>query len=92
MSHELTLQELAEFSANFNADPKNQVIARAAARSEYPRWIAVPCRQNALGRINEIGKTVHLLQLTALFIPMPAQFFTTAHMRNCKDKATIQQT
>lgn len=33
MSHELTLQELAEFSANFNADPKNQVIARAAARS-----------------------------------------------------------
>ena len=35
MSHELTLQELAEFSANFNADPKNQVIARAAARAVF---------------------------------------------------------
>ena len=33
MSHELTLQEIAEFSRDFNADPKNQVIARAAGRS-----------------------------------------------------------
>lgn len=33
MSHELTLQELAEFSQDFNANPKNQVIARAAGRS-----------------------------------------------------------
>lgn len=31
--HELTLQEIADFSAEFNADPKNQVVARAAKRS-----------------------------------------------------------
>lgn len=33
MAHELTLQELDEFSKEFNADPQNQVIARAAQRS-----------------------------------------------------------
>ena len=33
MSHKLSLEEIAEFSRGFNADPKNQVIARAAGRS-----------------------------------------------------------
>ncbi|RVU70369.1 MULTISPECIES: C1 family peptidase [Lactobacillus] len=33
MAHKLTLQELDEFSKEFNQDPQNQVIARAAGRS-----------------------------------------------------------
>lgn len=33
MAHELTLQEIAEFSKEFNQDPQNQVVARAAQRS-----------------------------------------------------------
>lgn len=33
MNHELTLQELADFSAAFNENPQNQIIARAAKRS-----------------------------------------------------------
>ena len=33
MSHKLSLEEIAEFSRDFNADPKNQAIARAAGRS-----------------------------------------------------------
>lgn len=33
MAHELTVQELDEFSKEFNADPQNQVVARAAQRS-----------------------------------------------------------
>ncbi|WEV43616.1 aminopeptidase [Lactobacillus sp. ESL0684] len=33
MGHEITNQEIAEFSADFNSDPKNQVIARATGRS-----------------------------------------------------------
>lgn len=33
MSHKLSLEEIAEFSRGFNADPKNQAIARAAGRS-----------------------------------------------------------
>ncbi|WP_333603657.1 C1 family peptidase [Lactobacillus acetotolerans] len=30
MAHKLTVQELEQFSANFNADPQNKVVARAA--------------------------------------------------------------
>ena len=33
MAHKLTLQELDEFSKEFNSDPQNKVIARAAERS-----------------------------------------------------------
>ncbi|PXZ21442.1 aminopeptidase [Lactobacillus helveticus] len=33
MAHELTVQELEKFSANFNKNPKNKVVARAAQRS-----------------------------------------------------------
>ena len=33
MTHELTPQLLESFSRDFNADPKNQVISRAARRS-----------------------------------------------------------
>lgn len=33
MSHELSAQDFEEFSRDFNANPKNQVIARAAGRS-----------------------------------------------------------
>lgn len=33
MAHELTVQELEKFSANFNKNPENKVIARAAQRS-----------------------------------------------------------
>lgn len=33
MAHELTVQELEKFSANFNENPKNKIIARAAMRS-----------------------------------------------------------
>lgn len=33
MAHELTVQEIEKFSANFNQNPKNQVVARAAQRS-----------------------------------------------------------
>lgn len=33
MAHELTVQELEKFSADFNKNPKNQVVARAAQRS-----------------------------------------------------------
>lgn len=33
MSHKLTLQEIDEFSKEFNSDPQNQVVARAAQRS-----------------------------------------------------------
>ncbi len=33
MAHELTLQELEDFSREFNADHTSQVIARAAKRS-----------------------------------------------------------
>ena len=30
MAHKLTVQELEKFSANFNANPQNKVVARAA--------------------------------------------------------------
>ena len=33
MAHELTLQELEKFSKEFNANPQNQVVARAAQKS-----------------------------------------------------------
>ncbi|MDH5100459.1 C1 family peptidase [Lactobacillus kefiranofaciens] len=33
MAHELTVQELEKFSADFNKNPENQVVARAAQRS-----------------------------------------------------------
>ncbi|UTH91743.1 C1 family peptidase [Lactobacillus acidophilus] len=33
MAHELTVQELEKFSADFNKNPKNKIIARAAQRS-----------------------------------------------------------
>ena len=33
MSHKLTLQEIEDFSSEFNQDPENKVIARAAQRS-----------------------------------------------------------
>jgi aminopeptidase C len=33
MAHELTVQELEKFSADFNKNPKNKVVARAAQRS-----------------------------------------------------------
>ena len=33
MAHELTVQELDKFSADFNKNPENQVVARAAHRS-----------------------------------------------------------
>ena len=33
MAHELTVQELEKFSADFNKNPKNEVVARAAQRS-----------------------------------------------------------
>lgn len=33
MAHELTVQELGKFSADFNKNPENQVVARAAQRS-----------------------------------------------------------
>ena len=33
MAHELTVQELEKFSADFNKNPENKVIARAAQRS-----------------------------------------------------------
>ncbi|WP_296225617.1 C1 family peptidase [uncultured Lactobacillus sp.] len=54
MSHELTLQELAEFSANFNADPKNQVIARAAARSGV---LEASYNERVAGRLTRVFST-----------------------------------
>ncbi|MDF7671947.1 C1 family peptidase [Lactobacillus sp. ESL0701] len=33
MNHQLSIQELAKYSADFNNDPQNQVIARAAQKS-----------------------------------------------------------
>ena len=33
MAHELTVQELEKFSADFNKNPENKVIARSAQRS-----------------------------------------------------------
>src|SRR5699024_634848 len=33
MAHELTVQELEKFSAEFNKKPENKVVARAAKRS-----------------------------------------------------------
>lgn len=33
MAHELTVQELEKFSAEFNKKPENKVVARAAQRS-----------------------------------------------------------
>lgn len=33
MAHELTVQEIEKFSANFNQNPQNQVVSRAAQRS-----------------------------------------------------------
>ncbi len=33
MAHELTVQELEKFSADFNKNPKNEVVARAAQRN-----------------------------------------------------------
>ncbi len=54
MSHELTLQELAEFSANFNVDPKNQVIARAAARSGV---LEASYNERVAGRLTRVFST-----------------------------------
>ncbi|ABJ57908.1 C1 family peptidase [Lactobacillus delbrueckii] len=54
MSHELTLQELAKFSANFNADPKNQVIARAAARSGV---LEASYNERVAGRLTRVFST-----------------------------------
>lgn len=54
MSHELTLQELAEFSTNFNADPKNQVIARAAARSGV---LEASYNERVAGRLTRVFST-----------------------------------
>ncbi|ASW11405.1 C1 family peptidase [Lactobacillus delbrueckii subsp. lactis] len=54
MSHELTLQELAEFSANFNADPKSQVIARAAARSGV---LEASYNERVAGRLTRVFST-----------------------------------
>lgn len=54
MSHELTLQELAEFSANFNADPKNQVIARAAGRNGV---LEASYNERVAGRLTRVFST-----------------------------------
>ena len=54
MSHELTLQEIAEFSRDFNADPKNQVIARAAGRSGV---LEASYNERVAGRLTRVFST-----------------------------------
>ena len=54
MSHELTLQEIAEFSRDFNADPKNQVLARAAGRSGV---LEASYNERVAGRLTRVFST-----------------------------------
>lgn len=54
MSHELTLQEITEFSRDFNADPKNQVLARAAGRSGV---LEASYNERVAGRLTRVFST-----------------------------------
>lgn len=52
--HELTLQEIADFSADFNANPQNQVVARAAKRSGV---LEASFNDQVEGKLNRVFST-----------------------------------
>lgn len=54
MTHELTVQELAQFSDNFNQSPKNAVIARAAQRSGI---LETSFNANVSAKLNRVFST-----------------------------------
>lgn len=54
MSHELSLQEIADFSADFNANKQNAVVARAAKRSGV---LEASFNDRVSGRLNQVFST-----------------------------------
>ena len=72
-------------------DRAHQQAARARALNADLAALAVACRQQVLGRVDEVGKGVALGHHLAGIVPGLAHLAAAADMRDGRDHAAVQQ-